>query len=36
MPGLPVILIGRNQYASWGVVTLTSAGIFIYLKYNLR
>lgn len=26
MPGLPGIIVGRNDYISWGVVTLGTTG----------
>ena len=39
MPGLPGIIVGRNNYISWGVVTLTSGGNYpiyiIIFKINL-
>ena len=35
MPGLPGIIVGRNNYMSWGVVTLTSGGI-VLIQINLK
>ena len=32
MPGLPGIIIGRNNYISWGVVTLASGG-FLFKRF---